>query len=79
MTKDALQFLGDQALSQRVEDMSNRAGVDAVEIVREAVRGYLAWNDEFVQRVERGIAAADRGDFASDEDVERVFGKHRPA
>ena len=32
----------------------------------------------FTQRVSEGVAAADRGDFANDDEIARVFNKYRP-
>jgi predicted transcriptional regulator len=67
----------DPALLRRVEALTARTQMSRDEIVNEALRGYLDWQEDFVRRVQDGIDAADRGDFASEEDVERVFNKYR--
>ena len=44
-------------------------------LVARAVDEYVALNAWQIGKIEDGIAAADRGDFASDADVERVRAK----
>jgi predicted transcriptional regulator len=47
-------------------------------LVTQAVQEYVSVNAWQLEKIEAGIAAADRGDFASDEEVSRVrakFGK----
>lgn len=44
-------------------------------LVTRAVEDYVALNSWQLGKIEEGIAAADRGDFASDADVERVRAK----
>jgi predicted transcriptional regulator len=68
----------DPALLRRLEALMARTQMSRDEIVNEALRGYLDWQEDFVRRVQEGIEAADRGEFASEEDVERVFNKYRP-
>ena len=41
-----------------------------------AIEEYIALNAWQIAKTEAGIAAADRGDFAGDEDVVRVFRKY---
>ena len=41
-----------------------------------AVEDYIALNVWQIGKIEAGIAAADRGDFARDDDVARVAGKY---
>lgn len=45
-------------------------------LATKAIEDYVARNAWQIGKIEAGIAAADRGDFASDEDVERVAGKY---
>lgn len=67
-------------LMARVDALAARTTMTREEIIREALENgrSLAWQEEFLRRVEEGKAAADRGDFASPEEVERVLGKYRP-
>jgi len=43
------------------------------EIIHEALAGYLAADHHYVEVLKQRIAAADRGEFASDEEVEAFF------
>jgi predicted transcriptional regulator len=45
-------------------------------LATKAIEDYVARNAWQIGKIEAGIAAADRGDFASDDDVERVVGKY---
>lgn len=45
-------------------------------LATKAIEDYVAMNAWQIGKIEAGIAAADRGDFASDDDVERVVGKY---
>ena len=45
-------------------------------LATKAIEDYVALNAWQIGKIEAGIAAADRGDFASDDDVERVAGKY---
>ncbi|WP_040621120.1 CopG family ribbon-helix-helix protein [Rhodovulum sp. PH10] len=45
-------------------------------LVGRAVEDYVAANAWQIEAVEAGIAAADRGDFAGDEEVARVRAKY---
>jgi predicted transcriptional regulator len=45
-------------------------------LATKAIEDYVALNAWQIGKIEAGIAAADRRDFASDEDVARVAGKY---
>lgn len=46
------------------------------EIIHEALAGYLAADRHYVEVLKQRIAAADRGEFASEEEVEIFFAEH---
>ncbi|MDP3410026.1 CopG family ribbon-helix-helix protein [Bosea sp. (in: a-proteobacteria)] len=46
-------------------------------LAAKAIEDYLERNAWQIARIKDGIAEADRGEFASDEDVEAVFTKYR--
>lgn len=46
------------------------------EIINEALTGYLAADRRYVETLTTRLAAADRGEFACDEAVERLFGEN---
>lgn len=66
-------------LMARVDALAARTTMTREDIIREALEhGHsLDWQEEFLRRVQEGIAAADRGDFASPEEVDRVLNKYR--
>jgi len=55
-------------LSQQVHELADRLGPEATwdDVIEQA---------RFRKAVQEGIAAADRGEFASDDEVRRVFAK----
>jgi predicted transcriptional regulator len=46
-------------------------------LVTQAVQDYVALNAWQIGKIEAGIAAADRGDFASDQEMKRLRTKFR--
>ena len=66
---------------ERVESWPKEAQEELAEIAREMEAGmqggvYHA-SDEELAGIDRGLKAAREGHFAIDEDVEKVFAKHR--
>lgn len=72
--------LDDPALVRRVDALVARTTLSRADILREALEEgrSLAWQEEWLRRVEAGNAAADRGDFATAEEIQRVLDKYRP-
>ncbi len=68
----------DPELIRRVEALVAETRRSREEIINDALRSYLDWHEDFVRSVSEGLEAADRGDFASPEEVERVLDKYRP-
>ena len=68
-------------LLARVDALAARTTMTREQIIRDALENgrSLAWQEEFLRRIEAGKAAADRGEFASPEDIERVLNKYRPS
>ena len=46
-------------------------------IAAKAIQDYVELNAWQIQRIKEGIAEADRGDFATDEEVAAVFNKYK--
>jgi predicted transcriptional regulator len=59
----------------RVEKLAVDTHRSAQDIVTEAVEVYLEFDADYVRRVKRGIAEADRGEFAEHDQVKAAFGK----
>ena len=68
-------------LHARVDAIARRSGLSSSQVVADALaNGYsLDWQEQFLDRVAAGVDAADRGDFAADDEIARVLNKYRPA
>lgn len=62
-------------LKQRLEHLAEAMQRSKSFLAVQAIRDFVDVNEWQVQEIEQAIAEADRGDFASDEDVAAVFGK----
>jgi predicted transcriptional regulator len=69
-------------LSPELEAKLNRRaaeqGRDSQSLVQEAVERLLAYDDWFIREVEKGLAAADRGEFVEHEEVGRLIDNRFP-
>jgi len=67
-------------LQARIDAIAARSGLSTSEVVADALENghSLEWQERFLDKVAAGIAAADRGEFASPADIERVVNKYRP-
>ena len=70
-----------EELKARVDAIAARSSLSAAEIIADALQhGHsLAWQERFLDKVAAGTAAADRGEFASADEVARVVNKYRPS
>jgi predicted transcriptional regulator len=68
-------------MQRRVAAIAEQTGLSESQIVAEALEHgrSLDWQERFAEKVARGVEAADRGEFASTADIERVRNKHRAA
>jgi predicted transcriptional regulator len=68
-------------VQRRVAAIARRTGLSESEVVTEALEhGHsLDWQEQFAAKVAQGIEAADRGEFASRTDIERIRSKYRPS
>ncbi|BDA82619.1 hypothetical protein Sa4125_01610 [Aureimonas sp. SA4125] len=68
-------------LRARVDAIAARSARSFAEVIEDALQNghSLQWQGHFLDKVAEGIAAADRGDFASPDEVQRVLNKFRPA
>ncbi|WP_424814526.1 hypothetical protein [Roseococcus sp. YIM B11640] len=66
-------------LVSRIEALAARSNLSPSEIVADALRyGYsLDWQERFLNKVAEGIASAERGEFASPDDIMRAVNKYR--
>jgi len=66
-------------LQARIDAIAARSSLSAAEVIADALENghSLEWQERFLDKVAEGIAAADRGEFASPDDIERVRNKYR--
>lgn len=66
-------------LKKRVETIAAQSNLSPAQIIADALENghSLEWQERFQSQVQRGLAAAERGDFATDEEIARVRSKYR--
>lgn len=67
-------------LAERIDALASRSGASRSQIIQDALeKGHsIAWQERFVEKVETAIDAAERGEFASQSDIDNVLNKYRP-
>jgi predicted transcriptional regulator len=63
----------EQTIKQQFHQLVEETHRSESEIIHEALAGYLAADRHYVEVLKHRIAAADRGEFASDKEVEAFF------
>jgi predicted transcriptional regulator len=61
-------------MQRRVAAIAERTGLSQSQIVAEALEHgrSLEWQERFAEKVARGLEAADKGEFASTAEIDRV-------
>lgn len=59
-----------------LDELARKSNQPREALVEEALRNFLELRSWQIAKIEGGIAAADRGEFASDEDMKRIFAKY---
>lgn len=72
-----VQFTPDQ--QAKLSRMAAAQGRAAEALVREAVDRLLSYEEWFLQEVDKGLAAADEGEFVEHDDVRRMIENRYPA
>ncbi|MFC7395827.1 CopG family ribbon-helix-helix protein [Chelatococcus sp. GCM10030263] len=67
----------DEATLARLEAIAKSRALPRDRVVQEALEAFLDMEEARIARIKEGIAQADRGEFATDAEVERVFSKYR--
>jgi len=63
----------------KLSRIASEQGRNSESLVQEAVERLVDYDSWFLSQVEQGIAAADRGDFLSHEDVGELIDKRYPS
>ena len=79
MTKATLSFRTDEETKTRLDSLAGALRRDRSFLINEAIEQYLELNDWQEAQIRAGIEEADRGEFATEEEVEAVFAKWRNA
>ena len=76
-----LEFEITPELQARIDSIAARSNLSASEVIADALENghSLEWQERFLDKVTAGIEAAERGEFASEADIERVRNKYRPS
>lgn len=61
----------------RLDAFAKRQGRDRTQLIGDAIEQYIALHELHLSRIDEGIAAADRGEFASDAEVRAEFARWR--
>jgi RHH-type rel operon transcriptional repressor/antitoxin RelB len=62
-------------LKAQLEQLARNTHREAAHLVNEALTSYLRSETAQIERIRQGTEAADRGDFASDDEMEAFFRK----
>jgi predicted transcriptional regulator len=60
-------------LQAKLTRLANQQGRDSKSLVVEAVERLVNYDDWFLQEVEKGLAAAERGEFIGHEDIKKLI------
>ncbi|CAN7174966.1 transcriptional regulator [Rhizobium sp. LjRoot98] len=68
-------------LSRRIDKLAARSALTRQQIIEDALSHgrSLAWQEKWVEGVQDGIEEADRGNFATSEDIAAVLNKYNQA
>jgi len=66
----------DEVVLEALDRTAEHHGRTRADIIAEAVGDYLETQRWQIEKIEAGLAAADRGDFVSEEEIERIVGKY---
>jgi predicted transcriptional regulator len=69
-------FETDHSLASRLARLAERHDVSSAEIVEVAVAEFIEREESQIAEIEAAIEEAERGDFASDDEVAAVFGRY---
>lgn len=78
MATESMTITLEPALRQRLVDLAQATQRDETTLIEEALSNFLDLQEWQRQRIEQGLAAADRGEFASDADMVRILNKYDP-
>ena len=68
----------DPRLQEKLTRVAAEQGRDSEALVVEAVERLLSYDEWFLREVDKGLAAADRGEFVDHEDIRKLIDHRYP-
>jgi predicted transcriptional regulator len=65
-------------LQGKLSRLASEQGRDSEALIVEAVERMVNYDEWFLQQVEEGLAAADRGEFVENEEVKKLIDRRYP-
>jgi predicted transcriptional regulator len=65
-------------LEAKLSRLASEQGRDRESLIVEAVERMVNYDEWFVQQVEKGLAAADRGEFVEEEEIRKLIDRRYP-
>jgi predicted transcriptional regulator len=65
-------------LQEKLTRLATEQGRDSEALIVEAVERMVNYDEWFLQEVEKGIVASDRGEFVDHEDVKKLIDRRYP-
>jgi len=65
-------------LEAKLDRLAAQQGRDPKALVREAVERLVNYDEWFIREVEKGLAAADRGEFIEHEEISKLIDRRYP-
>lgn len=73
----SVSFRAPQNQIDKLDRLAKRQRRDRTQLIGEAIEQYIALHEIQLAKIDEGIASADRGDFASEEEVQAEFARWR--
>ena len=65
-------------IQAKLARLAAERGTDAQALVQEAIERLVDYDEWFLREVEKGLAAADRGEFIEHEDIKKMIDRRFP-
>jgi predicted transcriptional regulator len=65
-------------LEAKLSRLASEQGRDRESLIVEAVERMVNYDEWFIHEVEKGLAAADRGEFVEEEDIRKLIDRRYP-
>jgi predicted transcriptional regulator len=80
-------MMGDRARTLKVDDetlarleaLARETGRSSEQLAEDALQRYVAYESSKADKIRNAVRRADAGEFASDEEMQAVFDRHRHA